>query len=67
LACRNTNRQGFFFLLKKHKKATKQKEEKREKPKSEEHEGMPQHQHFPPAKHRGDRNPKYHEEEKGVA
>jgi hypothetical protein len=41
----------------------KQKEEKRKKPKPEEQEGMPQHQHCPPARHRGDRNPKYHEEQ----
>jgi hypothetical protein len=26
-------------------------------------EGMPQHQHCPPAKIRGNRNPKYHEEQ----
>jgi hypothetical protein len=44
-------------------KATKQKVERRKKPKSEEQEGMPQHQHCPPAKHHGDRKPKYHEEE----
>jgi hypothetical protein len=43
--------------------ATKPKEEKRENPKPEEHEGMPQHQHCPLAKRRGDRNPKYHEEQ----
>jgi hypothetical protein len=35
--------------------ATKHKEEKREKPKLEEQEGMPQHQHCPRAKHHGDR------------
>jgi hypothetical protein len=39
------------------------KKNKRKKPKPEEQEGMPQHQHFPPAKRRGDRNPKYHEEQ----
>jgi hypothetical protein len=43
--------------------ATKQKEEKREKSKPEEHEGMPQSQHYPPEKRRGDRNPKFHEEQ----
>jgi hypothetical protein len=32
-------------------------------PKPEEQEGMPQHQHCPPAKHREDKNPKYHEEQ----
>jgi hypothetical protein len=36
--------------------ATKQKEEKRKKPKPEEQEGMPQRQHCPPEKLRGDRN-----------
>jgi hypothetical protein len=41
---------------------TKQKEEE-EKPKPEEHKGMPQRQHCPPAKHRGDRNLEYHEEQ----
>jgi hypothetical protein len=39
------------------------KEEKREKPKPEKQEGMPHHQHCPTAKRRGDRNPKYHEEQ----
>jgi hypothetical protein len=43
--------------------ATKRKEEKRKKPKAEEQEGMPQHQHFPSEKRRGDRNPEYHEEQ----
>jgi hypothetical protein len=40
----------------------KQKEERRKKPKPEEHEGMPQHHHCPPARHLEDRNPQYHEE-----
>jgi hypothetical protein len=46
-------------LQEKAAEATKQKEEKRKKPKpDEEQDGMPQHQHCPPAKHhRGDRNP----------
>jgi hypothetical protein len=35
--------------------ATKQKEEKRKKPKPEEQKSMPQHQHCPPEKRRGDR------------
>jgi hypothetical protein len=39
------------------------KEERRKKPKPEEHEGMPQHQHCPPEKRRGDKNPKCHEEQ----
>jgi hypothetical protein len=43
--------------------ATNQKEEKRKKPKPKEQEGMPQHQHCPTAKHRGDRNLAYHEEQ----
>jgi hypothetical protein len=32
-------------------------------PKPEELEGMPRHQHCPPAKHRKDKSPKYHEEQ----
>jgi hypothetical protein len=32
-------------------------------PKPEEHEGMPQHQQCPPAKHGEDKNPKHHEDE----
>jgi hypothetical protein len=36
---------------------TKQKE-RGKKPKPEEHEGMPQHQHFSPANRREDRKPK---------
>jgi hypothetical protein len=48
------------------RQAKRRKEKK--KPKPEEREGMPQRQHCPPAKRRGDRNPKYHEEQpKGVA
>jgi hypothetical protein len=39
------------------KETTKYKEEKRKKP--EALEGMPQHQHCPPAKDDGDGNPKY--------
>jgi hypothetical protein len=31
--------------------------------KPQEHESMPQHQHYPLAKHLEDRNPKYHEEQ----
>jgi hypothetical protein len=41
----------------------KQKEETRKKPKPEEQESMPQRQHCPPAKRRGDRNPEYHEQQ----
>jgi hypothetical protein len=38
--------------------ATKQKKRrKEEKTKPEEQEGMPQHQHCPPEKRRGDKNP----------
>jgi hypothetical protein len=51
------------FLTRKTAKATKQKAEKRGKPKPEEQEGMPQHQHCPPAKHHGNRNPNYHEDQ----
>jgi hypothetical protein len=43
--------------------ATKQKDETIRKHRPGEEEGMPQYQHYPHAKHRGDRNPKYHEEE----
>jgi hypothetical protein len=39
--------------------AIRRKEKKKSKP--EEHEGMPQH--CPSTKYRGDRNPKYHEEQ----
>jgi hypothetical protein len=49
-------------------RATKQKEENRKKPKPEEQEGMPQRQHCPPEKRRGDRVPGYHgEQQKDVA
>jgi hypothetical protein len=51
-----------IFLQEKAVQATKQKEENRKKPKPEEQEGMPQRQHCPPAKRRGDRNPECHEE-----
>jgi hypothetical protein len=51
------------FLQEKAVEATKQKEEKRKKPKPEEQEGMPQGQHCPPEKRRGDRNPECHEEQ----
>jgi hypothetical protein len=36
---------------------------KEERPKPEEQEGMPQRQHCPPEKRRGDRNPECHEEQ----
>jgi hypothetical protein len=52
------------ILQEKAVEATKQKEEKRKKPKPEEHEGMPQHQHCPPEKRRGDRNPECHAAER---
>jgi hypothetical protein len=45
------------FLQEKAIEATKQKEEKRKKSKPEEHQGMPQRQHCPLEKRRGDRNP----------
>jgi hypothetical protein len=47
-------------------KSTKQKGARKEKPlmpKPEEPEGMPQHQHCPLAKRRGDRYPKNYEEQ----
>jgi hypothetical protein len=40
----------------------KEQGEKLHMPKPEEHEGIPQHQHYPLAKRREDINPKYHEE-----
>jgi hypothetical protein len=44
--------------------ATKQKKkERRKKPKPEGQEGMPQHQHCPPEKCRGDKNPECHEKQ----
>jgi hypothetical protein len=44
--------------------ATKQKRKERgKKPKPVEQEGMPQRQHCPPEKLRGDRNPECHEEQ----
>jgi hypothetical protein len=51
------------FLQEKAVEATKQIKGKRKKPKPEEHEGMPQRQHCPPEKRRGDGNPKCHEEQ----
>jgi hypothetical protein len=57
---RNTQK---FVLQEEAVEATKQKEEKRKRLEPEEQEGMPQGQHCPPAKRRGDRNPKYHEEQ----
>jgi hypothetical protein len=51
------------ILQEKGVEATKQKEEKREKPKPEERKGMPQRQHCPPEKRRGDRKPDCHEEQ----
>jgi hypothetical protein len=41
----------------------KRRKKERKKPKPEEKEGMPQHQHCPPAKRRGNKNPEYHEEQ----
>jgi hypothetical protein len=51
------------FLQEKAVEATKQKEEKRKKRMPEEQEGMPQRQHCPPKKRRGDKNPQCHEEQ----
>jgi hypothetical protein len=39
------------------------KRKKTHQPKPEEQGGMPQHRHYPPAKHSEDGNPKYHEEQ----
>jgi hypothetical protein len=53
-----------FFLQEKAVEATKQKKEiNRKKPMPEEQEGMPQRQHYPPKKRRGDRNPECHYEQ----
>jgi hypothetical protein len=52
------------FLQEKTVEATMQKEEERgKKPKPEEQEGMPQRQHCPPEKRRGDSNPECHEDQ----
>jgi hypothetical protein len=51
------------FLQDNAAETNKHKEERRKKPKPEEQEGMPQHQHCPHAKRRGDLNPKCHEEQ----
>jgi hypothetical protein len=57
-----------IFLQEKTVETTKEKEERREKPKPEEQEDMPRHQHYPPAKRRKDWSPKCHEEkQKDVA
>jgi hypothetical protein len=53
----------FNFLQEKAAQATKQKAEKTKKPEPEEQKGMPQRQHCPPEKRRGDRNPECHEEQ----
>jgi hypothetical protein len=56
------------FLQEKSVEATKIKEEMRKKRKPEEHEGMPQRQDCPHAKHRGDSNTNNHEkQQKDVA
>jgi hypothetical protein len=51
------------FLTRKSSGAHQAKRRKEEKAKPEEHEGMPQHQHCPLEKRRGDRNPECHEEQ----
>jgi hypothetical protein len=51
------------LLTRKAVEATMRKEEKRKKPKPEEQKGMPQRQHCPPAKRRGERNPECLEDE----
>jgi hypothetical protein len=54
------------FFQERQVETTKQKGKRRKKPhrptKPVGQEGMPQYQHCPPAKHRGGKNPKYHEE-----
>jgi hypothetical protein len=55
-----------YFLQEKEVKTIQTKGKRRIKPhrpQPEEKEGMPQHRYCPPAKHREDRNPKYHEEQ----
>jgi hypothetical protein len=44
-----------------HQAKKRRKEEKNPKP--EVQEGMPQHQHCPPERRRGDKNPECHEEQ----
>jgi hypothetical protein len=39
------------------------KKKRRKKPKPEEQDGMPQHQHCPPEKRCGDKNPECHEQQ----
>jgi hypothetical protein len=51
------------FLTRKSSGGHQAKRRKEEKTKPEEQEGMPQHQHCPPEKRRGDRNPECHEEQ----
>jgi hypothetical protein len=51
------------ILTRKSSEGHQAKRRKEEKPKPEEQEGMPQRQHCPTAKRRGDRNPEYHEEQ----
>jgi hypothetical protein len=52
----------FNFFRRKSSISHQAKRRKEGKPEPEEREGMPQHQHCPLAKHRGDRNPKYHDQ-----
>jgi hypothetical protein len=51
------------FLTRKSSGGHQAKQKRRKKPKPEEQEGMPQHQHRPPEKRRGDKNPECHEEQ----
>jgi hypothetical protein len=46
-----------IFKKKMHNKPPSKKKKRGKKPEPEEQEGMPQRQHCPPAKHRGDMNP----------
>jgi hypothetical protein len=52
-----------ILTRKKQRRPPSKKEERRKKPKPEEQEGMPQHQHCPLEKRRGDKNPECHEEQ----
>jgi hypothetical protein len=55
------------FTCEKAVEITNQKEKNKDEdphiPEPEEQEGMPHHRRCPPAKHREDRNPKYHEQQ----
>jgi hypothetical protein len=68
LKCCAHNKEISKMLNKKAVRATKQKGARRNirpnRPKPEEKKGMPQHEHYLPARRREDRNPKCHEEQR---